>query len=165
MPNKNTAIPHFTVAPTPAREGRWKRHLAAQVPVIEHVTPAPDSVHAASAPVVEYLAPVIECESSSSSAAHAALTRTDDIDEKLTNMINMLDSCREIFSPLVSRFEQFFFHLNFLENCFRSFDQLSFFVHSDFHKDPCFEFFLAHSRNTLLFLTTCFFYDVCSTRL
>ena len=96
VPNKNTPIPHCIVAPTPAREGpsRWKRHLAAQVPVIEHVTPAPDA--AASAP---------ECGSSSSSSAHAALTRTDSIDEKLTNMFDMLDSYKEIFSPLVSQLE------------------------------------------------------------
>ena len=37
--------------------------------------------------------------------AHAAPTSTDDIDEKLTNMINMLDSYTEIFSPSVSQFE------------------------------------------------------------
>ena len=40
------------VAPSPAREGRWKFHLSELVPVIEHVTPAPDAVHAATAPVV-----------------------------------------------------------------------------------------------------------------
>ena len=69
------------VAPTPAREGRWKRHLAAQVPLIEHVTPAPDAVHVASALAVEYLAPGIEGGSCSSSVAHAAATRTGDIVE------------------------------------------------------------------------------------
>ena len=37
----------IVVAPSPAREGRWKSHLAEQVPVIEHVTPTPDAVHAA----------------------------------------------------------------------------------------------------------------------
>ena len=70
--------------------------LAEQVPVIEHVTPAPDSVHTASAPVVGYLAPGLE--PSSSSAAHAAATKNDDIHEKLTRIINMFDSKREIFS-------------------------------------------------------------------
>ena len=102
VPNKNTPIPHCIVAPTPAREGssRWKRHFAAQVPVIEHVTPAPDAAHAASAPVVEHLAPVIECGFSSFSAAHAASTITDGIDEKLTIMIDMLDSCIRRYSLL-----------------------------------------------------------------
>ena len=52
-----------------SRESRWKRHLAEQLPVIEHVTPALDAFHAPSAPVVEYLAPVLECGSSSSSIA------------------------------------------------------------------------------------------------
>ena len=68
----------LAVAPSPAREGRWKRLLAEQAPVIEHVTPAPepDAVHAASAPVVGHLAP--DLESSSSSAAHAATTSDDD---------------------------------------------------------------------------------------
>ena len=39
---------------------------------LDVVSSSPDAAHAASAPVVEYLAPVIECGSSSSSAAHAA---------------------------------------------------------------------------------------------
>ena len=50
------------------------------------VTSAPDAVHAASAPVVESLAPVIECGSSSSSAAHAAPTSTDGIFEQLEHV-------------------------------------------------------------------------------
>ena len=61
------------------------------VPVIEHVTSAPDAVHAASHLWLVKLAPALE--SSSSSAAHAAATRNDDIDEKLTSIINV-----EIFS-------------------------------------------------------------------
>ena len=144
VPNQNSLIPHSIVAPTPAREGpsRWKRHLAAQAPVIEHVTPAPeivyvvsaqpvtfsveqtveqiidlpgpsiardtpelvssshDAAHAASASVVEYLVPVIECGSSSSSAVHAAPTRIDGTDEQLTNMLDMLDSYRTTFSRI-----------------------------------------------------------------
>ena len=177
VPNQNSLIPHSIVAPTPAREGpsRWKRHLAAQAPVIEHVTPAPvvsysapapviedmspepgvppvpaiehmapapeigyvasaqpvtfsveqtveqiidlpgpsiardtpelvssshDAAHAASASVVEYLVPVIECGSSSSSAVHAAPTRIDRTDEQLTNMLDMLDSYRTTFSRI-----------------------------------------------------------------
>ena len=38
-------------------------------------------------------------ESSSSSAAHAATTRNNDIDEMLTSIINVFNSYREIFSP------------------------------------------------------------------
>ena len=47
------------VAPTPAREGPswWKRHLAAQAPVIEHVTPAPVVSCSALAPVIEDISP------------------------------------------------------------------------------------------------------------
>ena len=86
----------LAVAPSLAREGRWKRHFAEQVQVIEHVTLAPDAVHAASAPVVGCLVP--DLESSSSSAAHAAATSNDDINEKLTSIINMFDSYREKFS-------------------------------------------------------------------
>ena len=37
----------LVVAPSPVREGQWKRQLAEQVPAIEHVTPC--AVHAASA--------------------------------------------------------------------------------------------------------------------
>ena len=103
VPNKNTPVPCCTVAPTPAREDRWKRHLAAQVPVVEHVTPAPDAVRAASAPVVQYFGPGIESGSSSSSAAHAAATRTDDIIEQLTNMCEHIEKRTEEVAMLAKR--------------------------------------------------------------
>ena len=76
------------------------RHLAEQVPVIEHVTPARDAVRAACALVVGYLAP--DLESSSSSAALAAATSNDDINEKLTSTINMFDSQRDLCSSSVA---------------------------------------------------------------
>ena len=59
-----------------------------------------DPAHAASAPVVECLVPVVECGYSSSSAAQAAPTRIDRFDEQLTNMLDMLGSYTEIFSSL-----------------------------------------------------------------
>ena len=59
--------------------------------MIEHVTASPDAVHAASAPVVGYLAPDLE------SSLSAKATSNDDINEKLTSIINMFDSYREIF--------------------------------------------------------------------
>ena len=67
--------------------------------MIEHVTPAPDAVHAASATVFGYLAS--DLESSSSSAAHAAATSNDDINEKLTSIINMFDSYWDMFAVRV----------------------------------------------------------------
>ena len=45
--------------------------------------------------VVEYLAPVIECGSSSSSAAHAARTRSENIIEQLTNMCERIEKRTE----------------------------------------------------------------------
>ena len=71
VPNRNTPIPHGTVA---------------------------------SAPVVEYFAPVIECGSSSSSAAQAARTSTDDIDEQLTNMFERIERRTEEIAMLTKRY-------------------------------------------------------------
>ena len=58
VPSKNSPSPHSIVAPTPREEGpsRWKRHLAAQAPVIEHMTPAPVSC-SAPAPVIDDISP------------------------------------------------------------------------------------------------------------
>ena len=72
--NRNTPIPHSIVAPTLAREGpsRWNRHLAAQVPVIEHVTPAPVVSYSAPAPVIENISPEPWCFTSSSDRARGA---------------------------------------------------------------------------------------------